>query len=103
MKKILITGANSYIGMSFEKYMSQWPEDYQVDTVDMRGEDWKQTSFAGYDAGIDADAVEQLRGFGLGVPAAQLGKLALKLGCTHNYNVAVVSLYGVVDLLAELL
>ena len=32
MKKILITGANSYIGTSFEKYMQQWPEEYQVDT-----------------------------------------------------------------------
>ena len=50
MKKILITGAQSYVGMSFEQYISRWPEDYRVDTVDMRGEDWKQISFAGYDA-----------------------------------------------------
>lgn len=50
MKKILITGANSYIGMSFEKYMQQWPEDYQVDTVDMIDGTWREMSFAGYDA-----------------------------------------------------
>ena len=49
MKKILITGANSYIGMSFEKYMSQWPDDYQVDTVDMIDGTWREKSFAGYD------------------------------------------------------
>lgn len=49
MKKILITGANSYIGMSFEKYMSQWPEQYQVDTVDMVDGSWREKSFAGYD------------------------------------------------------
>lgn len=49
MKKILITGANSYIGMSFEKYMQQWPEDYQVDTVDMIDGTWREMSFAGYD------------------------------------------------------
>ena len=49
MKKILITGANSYIGMSFEKYMQQWPEDYQVDTVDMIDGTWREISFAGYD------------------------------------------------------
>jgi len=49
MKKILITGANSYIGMSFEKYMSQWPEAYQVDTVDMIDGTWREKSFAGYD------------------------------------------------------
>lgn len=50
MKKILITGANSYIGTSFEKYMSQWPEDYQVDTVDMIDGTWREKDFSGYDA-----------------------------------------------------
>lgn len=49
MKKILITGANSYIGMSFEKYMSQWPEKYQVDTVDMIDGTWREKDFSGYD------------------------------------------------------
>lgn len=50
MRKILITGAQSYVGMSFESYVNRWPERYQVDTVDMRGDDWRQVSFAGYDA-----------------------------------------------------
>lgn len=50
MKHILITGANSYIGTSFETYMSQWPERYQVDTLDMIDGSWRETSFAGYDA-----------------------------------------------------
>ena len=38
MKKILITGAGSYIGTSFENYMKQWLDKYQVDTVDMIGD-----------------------------------------------------------------
>ena len=50
MKKILITGANSYIGTSFEKYMSQWPDEYQVDTIDMIDGSWRNVSFAGYDS-----------------------------------------------------
>lgn len=50
MKKILITGARSYIGTSFETYLRQWPEAYQVDTVDLQAESWKQTSFSGYDS-----------------------------------------------------
>lgn len=49
MKKILITGANSYIGTSVEKYMSQLPEEYQVDTIDMIDGSWREKSFAGYD------------------------------------------------------
>lgn len=50
MKRILITGANSYIGLSVERYLSQWPEQYHLDTVDMIGDGWKDHSFRGYDA-----------------------------------------------------
>lgn len=50
MKKILITGANSYIGTSFENYISQFPDAYQTETVDMIDGTWREKSFAGYDA-----------------------------------------------------
>lgn len=49
MKKILITGAGSYIGTTFEKYISQWTDKYSVDTVDMIDGSWREKSFAGYD------------------------------------------------------
>ena len=49
MKKILITGANSYIGQAFEEYMQAYSKDYQIDTVDMIGDKWKERSFTGYD------------------------------------------------------
>ena len=49
MKRILITGANSYIGTSVEKYLAQWPDQYQVDTIDMIDDSWREKSFAGYD------------------------------------------------------
>lgn len=49
MKRILITGANSYIGTSFENYMKQWPNDYQVYTLDMIGDGWKKADFSRYD------------------------------------------------------
>ena len=50
MKQILITGAGSYIGSSVETYLAQWPEQYQVDTLDMIGDGWKDHDFHGYDA-----------------------------------------------------
>lgn len=50
MKRILITGANSYIGTSVEKYLTQWPEEYHVDTIDMKGGSWREKSFSGYDS-----------------------------------------------------
>lgn len=49
MKKILITGANSYIGTSLEKWLLKWPEDYLVDTVDMIDGTWKEKDFSVYD------------------------------------------------------
>jgi UDP-glucose 4-epimerase len=49
MKKILITGANSYIGTSFETYLKQFADEYTVDTVDMIDGTWREKSFAEYD------------------------------------------------------
>ncbi len=49
MKKILITGKNSYIGTSFEKWMEQYPQDYQIDTLDVHGDAWKDVDFSPYD------------------------------------------------------
>ena len=50
MKKVLITGANSYIGMSFEKYASDhYSSELSVDTVDMLDGTWKQKEFSSYD------------------------------------------------------
>ena len=48
MKKILITGANSYIGTSFENYMKEF-NDYKIDTLDMQNPDWKNYDFSLYD------------------------------------------------------
>lgn len=51
MKKILITGANSYIGTSFESYIKKnFSEKYSVDTLDMLDGSWREKSFSGYDA-----------------------------------------------------
>ena len=49
MKRILITGAGSYIGTSVDLYLAQWPERYRVDTVDMVDSSWREKSFTGYD------------------------------------------------------
>ena len=49
MKKILITGANSYIGTGVEQYLQKWPQGYRVDTVDMIDGSWRGLDFSGYD------------------------------------------------------
>jgi nucleoside-diphosphate-sugar epimerase len=49
MKKVLITGKNSYIGTSVEKWLLKEPENYTVDTLDVKEESWKQHDFSQYD------------------------------------------------------
>jgi len=49
MKKILITGANSFIGTSFEQWVHQWPDSYSVDVVDMIDSTWRDKDFSAYD------------------------------------------------------
>ena len=49
MKRILITGKNSYIGRSVETWLTRLPEKYIVDTVDMEVDSWKETDFSKYD------------------------------------------------------
>ena len=48
MKRILITGKDSYIGTSFEKWVRRWPEEYQADTLDTKGY-WQSYDFSPYD------------------------------------------------------
>ncbi len=51
MKKILITGAGSYIGTSFEKYIkANHPNEFEIDTVDMMDGSWREKDFSGYDS-----------------------------------------------------
>lgn len=51
MKKILITGANSYIGTSFEKYIKEnYPNHYTVDTIDMIDGSWRDKDLSDYDS-----------------------------------------------------
>lgn len=50
MKRVLITGANSYIGVSVETWLKQWKKDYEVDTLDMKRENWAEYDFSKYDS-----------------------------------------------------
>lgn len=49
MKKILITGKNSYIGTSLENWLMREPDKYKIDTIDMTEGSWKAKDFSAYD------------------------------------------------------
>lgn len=47
--KILITGANSFVGTSVEQRLLKTPDRYSVDTVDTIEGKWKEVDFSKYD------------------------------------------------------
>ena len=49
MKKVLITGAGSYVGESVKKYILTKDPSYQIDTVDTMADNWKQADYSLYD------------------------------------------------------
>ena len=48
MKRILITGINSYLGGRFRQYMEQFPE-YATVSISMRDGSWRGEDFTGFD------------------------------------------------------
>ena len=50
MKKVLITGAGSYVGESVRKYiLANSPELFQIDAVDTMDDNWKKVDYSLYD------------------------------------------------------
>lgn len=50
MKKILITGKNSYIGNFFIEALEDYPDKYSVDFISLRGDSWKGEDLSSYDS-----------------------------------------------------
>ena len=49
MKKVLITGAGSYVGESVRKYILSTSTEFEIDAVDTFEDHWKQADFTKYD------------------------------------------------------
>lgn len=49
MKRILITGAGSYIGTKVQHWLEQSPDMFEVEAIDTIDNHWKQADFSKYD------------------------------------------------------
>ena len=49
IKKVLITGSNSYVGTNVESWLKKYPDDFVVDTVSTLNDEWKNADFTKYD------------------------------------------------------
>ena len=50
MKRVLITGAGSFVGTNIEKWLLRVPGEFEVDTVDTMNDAWKQVDYTKYDS-----------------------------------------------------
>ncbi len=50
MKKILVIGKNSYIGLAFKKWVEEQKKDWFVTCISSRNEEWKNENFGAYDS-----------------------------------------------------
>ncbi len=49
MKKVLVTGKNSYIGTKFKQWLSNDTENYTIEEVETINDEWKKTDFSNCD------------------------------------------------------
>lgn len=61
MKKILITGAGSYIGTKVEQWLKLSPDMFKVDTVDTINDEWQKVDFSNYDVVFNVAGIAHVK------------------------------------------
>ena len=80
--KILITGANSFVGSSVERWLLREPEKYEIDTVDTVGDNWRKADLSLY------DAVFHVAGLAHVDPKPEMAPLYYKVNCDLALEIA---------------
>lgn len=103
MKRVLITGKDSYIGTNFKKHLEQYQDEYYVEELDVKDDSWKEHNFTGYDvvfhvAGI-AHVKEKKENEGLYYKinrdlAYEVAKKAKDAGISQFIFMSSMSVYG---------
>lgn len=106
MKRILITGKDSYIGTSFEKWVSQWPEEYDVMTVGTLNNEWEGIDLNIFDTVLHVAAIvhrkenDRIKSLytevNVNLPV-KLAKKAKKSGVKQFVFMSSMSVYGLTE------
>ncbi|MFS0821469.1 NAD-dependent epimerase/dehydratase family protein [Bacillus sp. 1P02SD] len=57
MKKILITGQNSYVGKNLANWLGRFPNKYFVESISLRDNNWMKVNFSDYDVVVHLAAI----------------------------------------------
>lgn len=61
MIRVLITGAGSYLGTAIERELRAREEEFAVETLSLRTQEWQQADFQGYDAVVHVAGIAHRR------------------------------------------
>ncbi|WP_099354709.1 NAD-dependent epimerase/dehydratase family protein [Fredinandcohnia onubensis] len=82
MKRILITGKNSYVGTSLEKWLGNYPDRYSIDSISLRNDSWKEKDFSEYDVVFHVAGIAHIK------ETKENAPLYYKVNCDLAYEVA---------------
>jgi nucleoside-diphosphate-sugar epimerase len=82
MKKILITGKNSYVGTSLEKWLRNYPDRYSIDFISLRNDSWKEKDFSDYDVVFHVAGIAHIK------ETKEIAQLYYKVNRDLAYEVA---------------
>jgi len=61
LKRVLITGKNSYVGTNVEKWLMKEPDKYYVESISVRGEQWKSFDFSTFDVVLHVAGIAHIK------------------------------------------
>ncbi len=82
MKKILITGKDSYIGSNVKAYLEQYSDKYYIEELDVRDDSWKQFDFSKF------DVVYHVAGLAHSTPKEEHRALYYRVNTDLTYDIA---------------
>jgi len=101
VKKILITGKNSYIGRSFIDWIKKYNCDYEIEELNLRSESWRNYDFSKYDVVIHLAAIVHKKNVSKDTYysvnrdlAFDCAKIAKKSGVQHFIFFSTMSVFG---------
>lgn len=104
MKKILITGKNSYIGKSLKSWLERDQFEFCVDTIDLKDESWRAKDFSKYYAIVHAAGIAHIKETSENKDlyfkvnrdlAFDVAKKAMEEGVNHFVFFSTMSVYGI--------
>ena len=82
MKRVLITGSNSYIGNKLTEWLENFPGEYSIDSISLRNDSWKDKDFAEYDVIVHMAGIAHIK------ETKENADLYYKVNCDLTYEVA---------------